>query len=105
MGIAYGVVIEDVIGGDANDVIIDNFVDNRLWGGAGNDHFYLGAGGYDFVDGGDGHDSLFLSITRDQASWFTVSPQVTLLVADNMAVELQGIEQIQFTNQLVSLIL
>ena len=44
--IAYGVTIENAIGGSGNDTIIGNAADNRLDGGVGNDT-YTGAAGAD----------------------------------------------------------
>lgn len=103
LGIAYGVVIENVLGGSANDMIIDNFVDNRFFGGAGDDAFYLGAGGYDYIDGGEGRDILFLSSSSSQARWIKLSADTSLLLTDRVAVELVGVEQIQFTDKLITI--
>lgn len=103
LGIAYGVVIENVVGGTANDVIIDSFVDNRLFGGAGDDAFYLGAGGYDYIDGGNGNDIVFVLSSSIQANWFKVSADITLLLTSNVAAELVGVEQVHFNDLLIIL--
>ena len=58
VAIAYGVVIENAIGGGGNDSIQGNIVDNMLDGGAGNDDL-LGLDGNDTLIGGAGHDQLF----------------------------------------------
>ena len=51
LSIARGVVIENAIGGDANDVLIGNTADNRLDGGAG----------YDTMSGGGGNDTYVVT--------------------------------------------
>ncbi|MNN37594.1 Serralysin C precursor [compost metagenome] len=97
LGIAYGVVIENAIGGGANDTFFDNEVDNVLYGNAGNDVFNLGAGGYDTVYGGDGDDLLALSMSESSV-WITSSASEALLIADAFAVKLVGVESIQFAD-------
>ena len=57
IGIAYGVVIENAIGTQGDDVINGNAANNKLVGGAGNDRLYGGAGD-DRLEGGDGDDIL-----------------------------------------------
>ena len=73
VGIAYGAIIENAIGGSGADVIIGNSVDNVLrgnggndviGGGAGNDQLYGGAGN-DELDGGIGNDLMDGSIGDD----------------------------------------
>ncbi|MBV2135149.1 M10 family metallopeptidase C-terminal domain-containing protein [Pseudomonas sp. MAP12] len=95
LGIAYGVVIENAVGGGANDTFFDNEVDNVLYGNAGNDVFNMGAGGYDTVYGGDGDDLLALSIAETSVL-IASSASETLLIADAFAVKLVGVESIQF---------
>jgi Ca2+-binding RTX toxin-like protein len=56
VGIAYGVIIENAIGGSGNDTIIGNGADNILTGNAGNDVLDGGAGD-DILDGGEGSDT------------------------------------------------
>jgi Ca2+-binding RTX toxin-like protein len=103
LGIAYGVVIENVIGGSANDTFYDNAVNNRLEGGAGDDHFYIGAGGFDTLIGGEGLDRVYLSVAQAQVELQQQGVSQWLLVAENFAATLIGIEQIQFSDQLVAL--
>ncbi|MBR7620958.1 M10 family metallopeptidase C-terminal domain-containing protein [Phenylobacterium sp. 20VBR1] len=55
LGIAYGTVIENVLGGSASDTILGNDAGNYLNGGAGND-FLRGFLGDDSIVGGDGFD-------------------------------------------------
>lgn len=58
IAIAYGVTIENAIGGEGNDRINGNGVANRLIGNRGNDLIFGGEGD-DFIDGGDDQDTLF----------------------------------------------
>lgn len=65
VGIAYGAIIENAVGGSGNDTIIGNDVANILTGNAGNDSLLGGLGddvliggvGADTLDGGDGIDT------------------------------------------------
>ncbi len=57
VGIAYGAIIENAIGGSGNDSIIGNQADNVLRGNAGNDLIAAGLGN-DTLDGGTGNDEM-----------------------------------------------
>ena len=57
LAIAYGVTIENAIGGSGNDGIIGNSSNNSLLGDTGNDTL-TGAGGNDTLVGGSGSDTL-----------------------------------------------
>ena len=57
VGIAFGVIIENAIGGAGDDTITGNAADNHLVGNDGNDHL-IGGGGNDTLDGGNGDDTL-----------------------------------------------
>ncbi|HMI18619.1 MAG TPA: M10 family metallopeptidase C-terminal domain-containing protein [Sphingomonas sp.] len=57
VAIAFGVTIEDAIGGSGSDMIIGNAVANVLNGGAGQDTM-SGEAGDDAVHGGSGNDQL-----------------------------------------------
>ena len=57
LGIAFGTVIEDAIGGRGNDRITGNAAMNHLLGAAGNDILKGGAGA-DVLEGGRGDDRL-----------------------------------------------
>ncbi|MDQ3080382.1 MAG: M10 family metallopeptidase C-terminal domain-containing protein [Pseudomonadota bacterium] len=63
-GIAYGVTIENAIGGSGSDTIIGNEVDNILTGNAGADTL-TGKGGNDTLDGGSGSDIMIGGIGND----------------------------------------
>jgi Ca2+-binding RTX toxin-like protein len=51
------ILIEDVITGGGDDIVVGNAADNLIFGGAGNDKLYGGAGN-DVLHGGPGHDYL-----------------------------------------------
>lgn len=103
LGIAYGAVIENAIGGSAADSFYDNSVDNVLWGGAGDDWFYLGAGGYDTLHGEEGYDTLMLSsMNKNDVQLQKQTTGETLLLANNFAASLIGIESIRFADQIVT---
>ena len=57
LAIAYGVTIENAVGGSGNDILIGNTVDNYLFGGSGNDYLVDNAGS-DTLIGGSGNDTL-----------------------------------------------
>ena len=61
VGIAYGVTIENAVGGGGNDIIVGNKASNKLDGGAGNDVISGGAG-IDYVTGGAGSDTFVADI-------------------------------------------
>lgn len=65
VGIAYGAIIENAIGGSGNDTIFGNNVDNILRGNAGNDNLAGGLGN-DTLDGGIGNDTLLGGAGRDR---------------------------------------
>ncbi len=64
VGIAYGVTIENAIGGSGNDTIIGNAVDNVLTGNAGADNLN-GKAGNDTLDGGAGDDTMLGGLGDD----------------------------------------
>ncbi|MGY2734593.1 M10 family metallopeptidase C-terminal domain-containing protein [Sphingomonas sp. UYP23] len=64
VAVAYGVIIENAIGGSGNDIIIGNSADNVLRGGAGNDTLY-GVGGNDTLLGEAGDDTIDGSVGSD----------------------------------------
>ncbi len=57
VGIAYGAVIENAVGGSGNDTILGNGADNVLTGNAGND-LLAGSLGNDTLNGGSGADTM-----------------------------------------------
>lgn len=67
VGIAYGAIIENAIGGSGSDLLIGNQVANELIGNAGNDTF-VGGDGIDLFTGGDGSDTFFVEINSETVS-------------------------------------
>lgn len=77
LGIAYGTIIENAIGGGGNDTLVGNDASNSLDGGAGNDTLNGGAGndtfdwnpswraGNDTFYGGAGNDVYVLDTVND----------------------------------------
>lgn len=57
VGIAYGAIIENAVGGSGADAIIGNTADNVLTGNAGDD-VMLGREGNDTLNGGVGNDQM-----------------------------------------------
>jgi hypothetical protein len=105
LGIAYGVVIENAIGGKGNDSFYDNLANNNLVGGLGDDIFYEGAGGFDTITGGAGTDKVVLSLTKKaDVRIEKESTGETLVVANTFAVSLIGVESIQFSDQVYQLV-
>jgi hypothetical protein len=103
LAIAWGTIIENVIGGLAGNRITDNAVDNFLTGGTADDLFYLGAGGFDTVVGGGGYDLVMLEqYTIDQVEIGSYEDSV-LLVGNAFSVQMQGINGVQFADQLYTM--
>ncbi|MBI2993489.1 MAG: matrixin family metalloprotease [Gammaproteobacteria bacterium] len=57
LGIAFGTIIENAIGGSGPDRLVGNSAANDLTGNAGNDTL-IGGAGSDILTGGNGNDSL-----------------------------------------------
>jgi Ca2+-binding RTX toxin-like protein len=66
--IAYGVTIENGIGGSGNDKLTGSDANNSLNGGSGNDTLDGGAGN-DSLDGGPGNDILYGGAGSDTFDW------------------------------------
>ncbi len=47
--------------GSGDDTLYDNSSSNVISTGAGNDSIILSGNGYDVIDGGDGHDFVYLN--------------------------------------------
>ena len=77
LGIAYGAIIENAIGGEVNDTLTGNQVDNILEGRGGDDTIDGGAGN-DTMDGGDGNDTASY-----QSSTAGVTVNLTTITAQN----------------------
>ena len=113
LGIAWGVVIEDALGGSGNDTLIGNSANNRLVGGAGDDSLDGGLGD-DTLEGDAGNDSLQGGLGTDTALYLGAREAFTLIrtaagwqVSDKSGAEgsdsLQGIERLSFADRHVAL--
>lgn len=102
LGIAYGTIIENANGGSSDDIFYDNQVDNVLNGGEGDDTFYLGAGGYDVVDGGGGNDRAVINEKTADVS-ISYNNDIVIVVAQGFSVKLTGVEELMLTNELLYL--
>lgn len=65
IGIAFGVHIENAVGGSGHDQITGNVASNMLWGNSGNDTIFAGQGD-DFLYGGLNNDVLNAGRGSDQ---------------------------------------
>jgi len=97
LSIATGVVIENLFAGNNSDIIKDNKVNNHISTQGGNDKIYLGSGGYDYIDGGYGFDTIqFEGLSKD-VSVSLLENSHYLIVGDNFAADIIGVEQLYFT--------
>jgi Ca2+-binding RTX toxin-like protein len=99
LSLAYGVVIENVKLGSGDDYVYDNKYNNIISGGDGNDTFYMGAGGYDQVDGGNGIDTVVLPVNKSAVTIGRTANEV-YLINDKFSIKLVGVEDVQFADQL-----
>ena len=113
LGVAWGVVIENAVGGSGNDSLVGNTANNRLLGGAGDDTLDGGLGD-DSLEGDAGNDTLIGGLGQDTAVYqgprqaFTLEKTATgWCVADTTGAEgrdsLQGIERLSFADRHVAL--
>jgi len=98
--IAMGAVIENAIGGGANDTIIGNAANNVLTGNGGDDTFKPG-GGRDTIDGGTGNDTLILSNARSGYTTYLDSGNYYIMGAKD-GVLLSNVETVTFADSSTS---
>ena len=67
LGIAYGCLIENVLCGSGNNIVIGNSSNNSIVGGSGNDSFN-GGGGDDTLDGGGGLDTAVYACSKSSVT-------------------------------------
>src|SRR5436190_1712066 len=98
VGIAYGAIIENAVGGSGNDLLIGNNVDNILRANGGDDGLNGGAGndtldggtGADNMIGGTGNDLYYIDVTGDSVVELagegndTVSSGISYALGDNV---------------------
>jgi len=96
LSIAFGTIIENVIGGPKDDWIIDNQADNHLIGGAGNDYFFLGHGGYDTVDGGEGYDIVWIEDYASSQIQCFENDEGVIIIGPDFSAHLIDIEKVHF---------
>jgi hypothetical protein len=97
LGIAYGTLIENAIGGSGNDTLIGNTADNVMTGNGGNDS----------IDGGSGTDTALYSASR--SSYRLTKTTTGYTVADTRGAAgdgtdtLSNIERVKFSDTTVNL--
>lgn len=98
VAIVAGTVIEDLLTGSGNDQVRDNFVNNIIFTGAGNDTIFLGAGGFDYVNGGLGTDTAVFTVAQSSVQKEKQVDGSWLVVAATYAAQLVGVERFEFTD-------
>lgn len=83
VGIAYGAIIENAIGGSGADTIIGNSANNILRGNAGND-LLAGGAGNDLLDGGSGDDEMLGGIGDDRYVVDSIGDKVIELAGEGV---------------------
>jgi serralysin len=99
LGIAYGAIIENAVGGSNADIITGNNVRNMLAGGGGNDTF-IGSAGNDTLDGGDGIDTAEFSGRYAEYDIRYDPATVTFIVRDTTTSR-DGTDSVHFVENLV----
>ncbi|WP_375499960.1 M10 family metallopeptidase C-terminal domain-containing protein [uncultured Nostoc sp.] len=119
LAIAFGVTIENAIGGKENDVLIGNAVANLLDGGNGNDTLIGNAGadtliggeGNDIFDGGAGKDTLIGGEGFDIGSYGTSTTGIIIDLSTgtvsggdaegDVLIEIEGVGGSEFSDTLL----
>jgi len=96
--IANGVVIENILTGSGADIVMDNEVDNQIFTFAGDDKIYIGDGGFDYIDAGDGYDSLYLDLLSEDVDWSSSNDGSCTLYTSSFMANIKNIEVINFKN-------
>lgn len=100
LGIAYGCIIENVIGGSGNDAIFGNSANNVLSGGLGNDTL-IDIEGNDTLNGGSGIDTAKYFL--DKASFdIQVYSDYILLTGPNRTHKIVDVEYLEFSDQKIA---
>lgn len=101
LAIAYGTIIENAMTGSGNDQVYDNEVNNSIATGAGDDSIFLGAGGWDAVDGGSGEDILFLDISYTHVMSTSIGTGTYRIIGDDFAADIENIENVVFNDNVI----
>ena len=103
--ISTGTIIENVKTGSGNDTVTDNMVNNQIYTFAGDDNIYIGNGGYDYIDGGNGNDTLHVNLDKNDVDITHLDDSSYNILANDNSFEanLIGIESIQFNDTLYHL--
>ena len=108
VAIAHNAVIENAVGGSANDTITGNSSNNTLSGGAGDDRIE-GNGGDDTIDGG-AHTTGDVAVFNDAYANYTITEvSGTYTVSHNGGAGSDGtdtitnVEYLEFTDQTIDL--
>lgn len=104
LGIAYGVVIENAIGGNGNDTLTGNSAANSFDGGAGSDTL-TGGTGNDTLAGGAGSDTVvfFGAYSKYAIAYSTASTAYTVTSVLDGVDAVSGCEVFTFADQSVAL--
>ena len=98
--IAYGVVIENIYTGSGNDIVTDNSVDNVIYTNGGNDSIYIGQGGFDYINGGSGEDTLYIDLKQGDFKLKETGDNKYILTSDNFGTQLVGVENIHLADNI-----
>ncbi len=88
--ISSGSLIENAIGGNGNDTLHGNSLDNYIFGGLGEDRIFSGEGA-DFIDGGAGPDMIDVSETNNSTDTISIDINPSQPGADNIFGFVQGV--------------
>lgn len=98
LAIAAGTIIENITTGSGEDVITDNSVDNTIYTNSGNDKIYLGNGGYDYIDAGEGIDTIYLSLLPDDVTTILLEDNLYKITHSSFSADITNVENIVFGN-------
>lgn len=90
VGIAYGVTVENAVGGSGNDLLVGNDVANLLKGNGGDDGLNAAAGN-DTLDGGTGNDTMIGGTGNDLYYVDGAGDSVTELLGEGIDTVSSGI--------------
>ena len=107
LSIAKGTIIENIITGSANDVVVDNEYNNIIILGDGDDRVYIRGGGFDQINGGDGFDSLYFQFPSSKAEVKRLSDGRYIVDAsdsEDTFVIVESVEMIGFSDIVMELV-